>query len=308
MVALLIVSLFVGRFPLSLTQILKGNVLHRNVFVNLRLSRALVGLVGGFALGVAGYVYQTIFKNPLAAPDIIGVSSGASAGAAAGILFLGSSLSILVSAFAGAILAVSLAITLSAFDRSGKKSTIVLAGIAVHSIAQTVLMTFKLIADPEKELASIEYWIMGSLNGISMHNIRFNIIMCLLCLVALWILHRQILLLATGEDESRMMGVNVLRLRILVLMLATLVVTCIISLTGIISFVGLIAPHCARKLSGSNDRRTMLLTGLIGGCVLLLADILARSVAQTELPVSVFTSVIGAPFLIAMIYRRRNRV
>ena len=129
MIALAVVSLFIGKYPLSLEKLMAGDELQLRVFATLRLSRVLVGLVGGFALGVSGFVYQTVFRNPLASPDIIGVSSGASAGAAAGILFLSGAAAVTVSAFAGAVAAVIMALALAALDRSGKNSTIVLAGI-----------------------------------------------------------------------------------------------------------------------------------------------------------------------------------
>ena len=170
--ALAVAGLFVGKYPLSMQQLLAGDAMQWRVFLTLRCSRTLVGVIGGFALGVSGFVYQTVFGNPLASPDIIGVSSGASAGAAAGILFLSGA----------AAVAVVLALALSTLNRSGKSSTIVLAGIAVHSLAQTVLMCLKLTADPERELASIEYWMMGSLNGVSVHSIGGNLILCVLCM------------------------------------------------------------------------------------------------------------------------------
>lgn len=306
LIALAVLSLFVGKYPLSLTELLSGNEMQWRVFRMLRLSRTLVGLIGGFSLGAAGFVYQTVFRNPLASPDIIGVSSGASAGAAAGILFLSGAAAITLSAFTGALMAVVLALALSSLDRSGKNSTIVLAGIAVHSLAQTALMCLKLTADPERELASIEYWIMGSLNGVSSHTIGGSMLLCIVCLAALFLLHRQVVLLSAEEDEARMLGVNVTALRLIVLLIATLVVSGVVSLTGLISFVGLLAPHGARLLTKNNRIGTMLLSGLLGGVLLLGADILARSVAATELPVSIFTSLLGAPFLIFLILRGRR--
>ena len=304
---LAVAGLFVGKYPLSMQQLLAGDAMQWRVFLTLRCSRTLVGVIGGFALGVSGFVYQTVFGNPRASPDIIGVSSGARAGAAAGILFLSSAAAVTASAFAGALLAVVLALTLSSLNRSGKSSTIVLAGIAVHSLAQTVLMCLKLTADPERELASIEYWMMGSLNGVSVHSISGNLILCVLCMGVLFLLHRQIILLSAEEGEARMLGVRVVQLRLLVLMVATLSVSSVVSLTGLISFVGLLAPHGARLLTGQNRMGTMLLGGLLGGILLCGADILARSVASTELPVSIFTSVLGAPFLIFLIVQGRQR-
>lgn len=304
--ALAAASLFTGRYPLSLEQLLAGDGMQWRVFVTLRLSRTVVGVMGGFALGVAGFVYQTVFRNPLASPDIIGVSSGASAGATAGILLLSGSGAVTASAFAGALLAVILALALSSLDRSGRNSTIVLAGIAVHALAQTALMCLKLTADPERELASIEYWIMGSLNGISVYSIGGNLLVCLGCMLALFLLHRQVILLSAEEGEARMLGVRVGMVQLAVLLIATLAVAAVVSLTGLISFVALLAPHGARLLTRNNRIGTMLLSGLLGGVLLCGADILARSVAAAELPVSIFTSLLGAPFLIGLIVRERR--
>ena len=306
MITLACISLFVGKYPLSAEKLLAGDLLQWRVFLTLRCSRTIVGMIGGFALGIAGFVYQTVFRNPLASPDIIGVSSGASAGAAAGILFLSGATAMTVSAFAGALLAVVLALALSGLDRSGKNSSIVLAGIAVHSLAQTVLMCLKMIADPERELASIEYWIMGSLSGISGYSIAGNLILCVICVTVLFALHRQVILLSAEESEARMLGVNVGVLRLIILLVATLVVASVVSLTGLISFVGLLAPHGARLMTKNNRIGTMLLSGMLGGILLCGADILARSVAVTELPVSIFTSLLGAPFLIFLIVRERR--
>ena len=301
-------SLFIGKYPLSLEKLLAGDELQWRVFRTLRCSRCIVGVVGGFALGAAGFVYQTVFRNPLASPDIIGVSSGASAGAAAGILFLSGATAVTVCSFLGALLAVILVLALSKLDRSGRSGTIVLSGIAIHSLAQTALLCLKLTADPERELASIEYWMMGSLNGISLYSMGGNLLLCVLCLLVLFALHRQLLLLSTEEGEARMLGVNVGRLRLVVLLTATFAVSGVVSLTGLISFVGLLAPHGARLLTKNNRMGTMLLSGLLGGILLCGADILARSVAATELPVSIFTSLLGAPFLIYLIFRERRTI
>lgn len=300
-----VVSLFTGKYPLSLDAILSGNELHRQVFISLRLSRTVVALIGGFALGVSGFVYQTVFKNPLASPDIIGVSSGASMGAAAGILFLSSPHLTTISAFLGALLAVGVALGLSHLDKSGKNSTIVLSGIATHSIAQTILMGLKLTADPEKELASIEYWIMGSLGGVSIYNSVPNLFLMVITLIALFLLYRQIILLSTDEGEGRMLGADVSLLRIVVLITSTLCVSSVISLTGLISFIGLLAPHIARLILKINRLSAMLLSGFLGAGLLCGADILTRC-TPTELPVSIFTSLIGAPFLIFLVIKGRD--
>ena len=306
LVVLGLCSLFVGKYPLTLEGLLSGEEMQVRVFWTLRFTRMLVGVLGGFALGASGFVYQTVFRNPLASPDVIGVSSGASAGAAAGILFCSGMAAVTACAFGGAIAAVFAALALAALDRSGRGSTIVLAGIAVHALAQTALICLKLTADPERQLASIEYWIMGSLNGISLHSAALNMALCAVVLAVLFALHRQVILLSAREDEARMLGVPVGRLRLVVLLAATLTVSCVVSLTGLISFIGLLAPHGARLLTRSNRFSTMVLSGLLGGVLLCAADLLARSLAETELPVSIFTSLLGAPFLIWLVVRGRR--
>lgn len=300
-----VLSLFVGKYPLTVDHILGGNEQAMRVFWTLRFPRTCMAVLGGFGLGVVGMIYQTVLRNPLASPDIIGVSSGASAGAAFAILFLsGTMMSVTASAFVGSILAVVLALGLSAMAPGKGNSTMVLSGLAVHSLAQTVLMILKLSADPERELASIEYWIMGSLNGITMQKIPFTLIITLLCMAILFLLYRQILLLSMEEEEARMLGVPVQKVRMVILLLATLIVAAIVSVTGIISFVGLLAPHAAKLLTKDSRVSTLWLSGMLGSILLCMADIFARSMAANELPVSIFTSLIGAPFLIYLMMRK----
>ena len=306
--ALFLLSLFIGKYPFTIEGLLAGDERQWTVFKMLRLSRSVVGVAGGFALGIAGYVYQTIFRNSLASPDIIGVASGASSGAAFGILFFTGSVAVTACAFGGAFLAVVFTLLLASMDRSGRNSTVILAGIAVHAFAQTILMCLKLIADPEKELASIEYWIMGSLNGISSDSIGLNIAFIVISMVILVVLHRRTLILASDEGEVKMLGLNVNAMRLVILLTATIAVASVVSMTGLISFIGLVAPHIAKKLIKNNSVTTMILCGITGSCLLVASDILARSVAATELPVSIFTSLIGVPFLVFIIYKGRKEV
>ena len=287
-------ALSTGKYPITLSGLAAGDPMALRTFTVLRLPRAVMGLIGGFGLGIAGFVYQTVFRNPLASPDIIGVSSGASAGAAFAILFVSAATpSTTLFAFFGALLAVCLSLGLTALSPVRDHSSIVLAGIAVHALAQTVLMLLKLMADPEKQLASIEYWIMGSLSGITASKIPFPVAIILSSSALVFLLHRHLLALSVREDEARMLGVSVRKTRFFILFLATLTVAAAVSVTGLISFVGLLAPHTARLLTGS--------------FLLLTSDILAKSLAAVELPVSIFTSLLGAPFLIYLILSERRR-
>lgn len=302
LLAVLVWSVITGQYPLTLKSLLSGDTMSIMVFKRLRLPRALMGVIGGFGLSISGYIYQLIFKNPLASPDIVGVSSGASAGAALAIVAVSASVPVIsISAFIGAVTALIITL-LTAYLVPGRNSyTIVLAGIAIHSVAQTILMFLKLAADPEKQLASIEYWIMGSLNGISRDSLAIPFLTTLTGFIIMALLYRQILILSTSEEEAVSLGVHVTSLRFIILMLATLVVSSIICVTGLISFIGLIAPHIARLLTKRNDIFTYITSGFTGAILLTLADILARSVSTSELPVSIFTSILGAPLLIILL-------
>lgn len=300
-----VVSLFLGKYPLSFENLIVGEMQAFRVLMTLRIPRTVIALIGGFTFGTAGMIYQTVFRNPLASPDIIGVSSGASAGAAFAILFLGSSyFTITSAAFVGSLTAVGLALGLSLLVRAKSKSTIVLSGIAVNSVAQTVLMLLKMTADPDKELASIEYWIMGGLNAITLREVPSVVVICITCMFILTLLYRQILLLSAEEEEASLLGVSVGKMRAVILVLATVMVASVVSVTGVISFVGLLAPHIARLIMKDNRVATLWLSGIVGGSLLLLADMLARTIFVNELPVSVFTSLLGVPFLIYFLMKR----
>lgn len=305
LVTAFIAALLFGKYPISLEKLFTHDTMAVSVFYTLRLPRALMALFGGFGLGIAGMVYQTIFRNPLASPDIIGVSSGASAGAAFAILFLSAAaLPVTISAFLGGLIAVSISLALSFLAPSKGSATIVLSGIAVQSLCQTFLMILKTTADPEKELSSIEYWIMGSLSSITSNKIPVPIVIIVVGSVTVFLLYRQVLLLSVEDEEAKMLGVPVGQMRLFVILSATLIVAAVISITGLISFIGLLAPHISKLLTGNNRFKTLILSGLWGSILLLLADSLARNITSSELPVSIFTSLLGAPFLLYLLIRR----
>lgn len=301
------VSLCVGRYPLRLSALLARDAMSMQVFYTLRLPRTVLAATVGFALAVAGFVYQMVFRNPLAAPDIIGVSSGAGTGAAVAILFFGGGVvATAVSAFAGGITAVILALVIAGVGKKKQIATFVLSGIAVNALMQAALMALKLTADPEKQLASIEFWTMGSLAGSTLQKLPGPLLLMTVGLTGIFLLYRPLLFLTLGDDEARMMGVSVTRLRRAVLLLATLVVAAAVSVTGLITFIGLIAPHLARLLTGNSKKESCLLAGLIGSGLLLAADCAARGLLSTEVPISILTSLLGAPFLVWLICREER--
>lgn len=254
---------------------------------------------------MSGSIYQTIFKNSLAAPDLIGVSSGANAGAALAIVcFQGGILASIFSSFVGGIIAVLSVICLSSLIKQRSSATYILSGIAIKAIADAIIMTMKYFADPEKQLATIDYWTMGSFSNITLSKLQGILPIFLIGLLGISLLRWQINLLSLDDDEAKMLGVRVSFVRCLVLLNSTLLVASTVCVTGVISFIGLVAPHIARMLLKKSDFSTCILSGIIGGIILLFADCLARSLAGSEIPISILTSAIGVPFLVYLLYKQ----
>lgn len=311
--AVFLLSFCVGKYPLTLGDIgailTGGEVkeLTRKVFFTLRLPRTLMGLMAGAGLGTAGAVYQMIFKNPLASPDIIGVSPGANLGAAVAIVAAGgAALNIAVGAFAGGLLAVGFVIFLVKATRANTTATYVLAGIVISAASKALIMMLKYFADSESRLAAVEYWTMGSFAGVTLDKVVSILPFFLLGIVGLFLLHRQVELLSLNEEECRMLGVRLQQVRLVVLLLSTLLVASVICVTGLISFVGLVAPHIARLMLRRNNTATIWMSAMVGSVVLIVSDLLARSLTAAELPISILTTFIGIPVLVYFMCKRRE--
>lgn len=308
---LFLLSLEVGRYDISLREILFGeslNALDKQVFFTLRLPRTLMAFYAGFCLSIVGSYMQSIFKNPLASPDIMGVSSGASAGAAVGIILGGTGfLTVTMGALSGALLAITLAVYLTRGRYSRQLASFVVAGVAVNALAQSVLMLMKLMADPQNQLSSIEFWLMGGLSHVTMDKVVLGVLGSLPALLLLLLLSRQVAILSLSDGEAEALGVSLRVMRPLVLILSAVVVAFLISITGLITFIGLVAPHLARLIQRRNSLETWIYSGLLGGSLLLLSDILARSLTYAEIPVSILTSLLGVPVLI-LLMRGKGRL
>lgn len=210
-----IASICIGNYPISIREIISiltgGEVgaMTRKVFFTLRLPRTCMGVMAGAGLGVAGSVYQMIFRNPLASPDIIGVSSGANLGAAIAIVSVGIGVGgIALGAFAGGLLAVAFVMLLVRATRANTTATYVLAGIVISAVAKSVIMLLKYYADSESNLAAIEYWTMGSFAGVTASKVLSILPFWLIGFVGLFLLHRQVGLLSLNEEECRTLGVR----------------------------------------------------------------------------------------------------
>lgn len=313
-------SVTLGRYPIGLKELL-GILASRFVEVEPfwtgtqeslllmhRLPRIVLACLVGCCLAAAGASYQGVFQNPMAAPDILGASSGAAFGAALAILLeLGSSW-IMAFAFAGSISTVLLVMYIGNRARGKRVLGLILAGIMVSSLISSGTSLIKLVADPEDQLPAITYWLMGSLNGTQPRDVWFALIPMVIGLVPLFLLRWRINILTLGDEEARTMGVNAKNLRTTVILCATLITAASVSVSGVIGWVGLVIPHLTRRIVGNNYRHLMPASMLFGAIFLLLVDNISRNLFATEIPIGILTSFIGAPFFLYLITKGGDRV
>jgi ABC-type Fe3+-siderophore transport system permease subunit len=266
-----------------------------------RLARALLAVCIGAGLAVAGATYQSLFRNPLADPFIIGASGGASLGAALAIITgVGP---VMLLAFAGAVAAVILVYAI-AESSGGRSSTVhlVLAGAALSTLLSSAVSLLMFLYD--RNLHEIFAWLMGGLGGRSWPHLYSTAPVILIGSMGLWTLARPLDALTCGEEAAQSLGLDIQRTRVLIVGLSALVTAAAVSTSGIIGFVGLLAPHAARMLVGGAHQRLIPTSALIGGLLLLLADDLARTVAApVELPIGILMSLLGAPFFLWLLRR-----
>lgn len=268
---------------------------------SVRLPRVVLGFLAGASLAVCGAGFQGIFKNPMADPFVLGVSSGAALGAAIGIvLHFGTTLL----AFVGAFLTITLVYNISKIGKKVPVATLLLSGIAV---SQTLSATMSIIMILNKQsMDQIMFWTMGSLNGKGWGQIITVLPYSLLGIALLLTTCRELDIMLTGEETAIQLGVNVESLKKRVLFASTVITAAVISVTGIIGFVGLVVPHVVRMITGPKHRVLMPLSMLFGGTFLIICDTAARSMAMWEIPVGIITSLCGGPFFIYLLRRMKR--
>ena len=314
--ALALISLCLGRYPVpprEMPRILASRFIPLTAtweagmeaaVLNIRPPRILLAMLVGASLSLAGASYQGVFRNAMAAPDFLGASSGAAFGAALAILLGFSSAGITVSAFCFSLLTVAL-VFLAAHRAPGKRAAnLILAGIMISSLFSSGTSYLKLVADPSSKLPEITYWLMGSLSGKTWGDVRFALPFMLLGTVPLLLARWRMNLLTLGDDEARSMGIDANKLRLLVVVCATLVTAASVAVSGVIGWVGLVVPHMARRVAGNDYRRLLPVTLLLGALFLLAADDLCRCLLAVEVPIGILTSFLGAPFFLALMLRK----
>ena len=299
------IKILISRLPFVLVDKTWENSMESAV-INIRLPRILLACMVGCCLSAAGGAYQGVFKNPMASPDILGASSGAAFGAALAILLGAPSYLVTASAFAFGMITVFTAMFIASKARGDNVVNLILAGIMLSSLFSAGTSYIKLVADPNNQLPAITYWLMGSLSGTRHSAVRMAAIPMVIGCAVLFICRWRLNLLTLGDEEARTMGVNARRLRMLVIAAATLITAASIASAGMIGWVGLVVPHMARKIVGSDYRRLMPASMLLGAIFLLIVDDLARNLLAVEIPIGILTAFIGAPFFIYLICSRRK--
>ena len=305
-------ALAIGPLRLSAADILaalqgSGSDQAATVVWQIRLPRIAAALMAGAALAAAGAAYQTLFRNPLVSPDILGVSAGAGLGAVLGIFLSLPVFGIQLLAFAGGMAAVALVgLVASAVRHTDHTLVLVLTGVVVGALAGAMTSLLKVLADPYDQLPAITFWLLGSLASVTPDDIWPVLPAVLIGLVPLVLLGWRINVLSMGDDEARALGVETGRLRLMVIAAATLATAAVTALAGVLGWVGLVIPHIARMLVGPDFTRLLPVSLLLGAGYLLIVDTLARAISGTEVPLGILTAVVGAPFFIWLLARGRR--
>lgn len=314
-IAAFLVGICVGRFRLSPFEVIAAiaqrftghdfGMTPQSVAIaaDNRLPRVLTGALVGASLAVSGCAFQSMFKNPLVSQGILGVSSGASFGAALSILLFSGSFFTPLFAFGFAVAAVWLSFMVARLSGEPTALMLVLGGTVISSVFSSLVSLLKYVADPYNQLASIVFWNMGSLASVESRVLPYASAAMILGIALVWACAWPLNVLSMGDPEARSMGLPVSAVRILIVSGATLATAGAVCIAGTIGWIGLIIPHMARFLIGSDNRRLIPFSMLLGAAFLMLVDVLCRTLTGSEIPLGIVTSLIGAPFFIYLLRR-----
>ena len=318
------ISLCIGRFTQVSIAAIPKILLHKvfpsirqtwsateeNVIIYLRLPRIIAALIVGASLAISGVSYQSLFKNPVASSDTLGVTASASFGAILGMLFNVSPVGVKLIAFVVGCIVVMGVFLIASKLSGGRNLTVflILIGMVASSVFQACLSVLKYIADPIDQLPKITYWLMGSFSNVTLSDLPFCILFFLIGATPLLLLRWRQNLLLLSDYEAKSVGENINRLRLITVVCATLLTASTVAMTGGIGWVGLVIPHIARMVVGSDSRKLLPASALMGSLFLLVMDDIARSASVYELPISVLTSLVGAPIFFAIMIRNRRQM
>ena len=317
-IAVALLSICTGRYPVPLRAVFEAlsqritgkptgiTTEQMTIITGIRLPRTVMGALVGAALAASGTAFQGIFRNPLVSSGILGVSSGASLGAAISILVFANYAFTPLFAFVFGLLAVLLSYMVGKIHNTTTAVTLVLGGTIISSIFSSLLALVKYIADPLNKLPAITFWTMGSLASTVYSNVTIAVIPIIAGMVLLLVNGWNINVLSMGDSEAKTLGLNVGAAKLMVIIGATLATAGAVCISGTIGWVGLIIPHIARFFTGNDNRRLMPVSMSMGACFLMLVDVLCRVVSNAEIPLGITTAIIGGPFFIYLIKTKKG--
>ena len=316
-----LLSFLIGKYPINPLLVIKVSLSKilpmeanwpeqvETVIFNIRMPRVIMGAIIGGGIACAGAVYQGIFQNPMASPDILGAANGSAFGAALGLTLGIGYNGISISAFFFGLIAVGIVYAISRKVRFNPALGLILSGIMVGSLFSAGVSFLKLVADPTNTLPAITYWLMGSLSSIKEIDVVTAGPIILIALIPIFICRWRLNLLTLGDEEAKAMGVDCKKIRFLMIICATLITAASVAVSGLIGWVGLVIPHLARMIVGSDYRSLLPASAFLGGSFLIMVDNLARTITTSEIPIGILTAFVGAPvflYLIMLEGRRNN--
>lgn len=318
LIILFFLSFLVGRYPIAPYDVmitLVSKVLPINstvppsmetVIFQVRLPRILAAMLVGAALSIAGASFQGLFKNPLVAPDKLGVSAGAGFAAALGILLSLGTILIQVSAFFGGLLAVGLTYFISRTFKGTSILTLILCGIAIESFFGAMIALSKYVADPYQQLPTIVFWLLGSFSAVTLEKLIMMGIPVVIGIVILLLVRWRINVISMGEEEAQTMGVDTKKLQAIIILCCTVVTASSVSICGIIGWIGLVIPHVTRMIVGPDHKILLPASVVTGAFFLLLIDDVTRTLTTVEIPIGILTALIGVPFFLYLLKKSKE--
>ena len=314
-IATALISLCIGRMNLSVIEVLttlsdaaKGNRQSQNysIVINLRAPRIIMAVIVGAGLTCAGNAFQSLFSNPLATPDVLGVTSGTCVGAIIAIIMSMGIMETQLLALAFGLFAVWITMVLAG-DRNGQSVIfLVLAGVIISALFNAVGSLLKYTADPLDKLPAITYWLMGSFTSASYKKIMVGSPLILAGIAVIYLMRWKLNILSLSSDEARASGMDLKRTRLVFVLAATVITASCVSMCGQVGWIGLLIPHCSRMLVGSNNRYVVPAGISIGASFMIIIETFSRSISVIELPLSILTAILGAPVFISLLKRNRG--
>jgi len=314
------ISLFLGRLlidPLTVIKILAQNLLFipieqtwtdtaETVVMRIRMPRAIMAGAVGAGLSISGAAFQGMFHNPLVSPFILGVSSGAGFGAALAIVLDGSLVMVQICAFFFGIVAVTITYFTSRIYKTTPILMLVLSGMVVSALFQSLLSLLKYLADTEDKLPAILFWLMGSISNVGLEDLPVALLPIVAGSLGLLLIRWRFNILSMGEMEARALGINTELLKGIIIVCTTIISSSIVAFCGIIGWVGLVIPHLCRMMVGPDHRVLMPTTLWVGAAYLILIDNLSRIISPAEVPLGILTALVGAPFFAYLLRKTKG--